>query len=788
MTPHEAGESLAAQMAADWAQGERLPAEHYLEQNPELLDQPEEAVRLIYEEVCQRQERGEEVTAEELGRRFPRWADELAVMLDCHRLVECRLAPPVYPAVGETLGDFTLLAELGRGTHGRVFLATQPALADRPVVLKVTPRQDGEFLCLARLQHTHIIPLYGVHDFPARNLRALCQPYLGGATLAKVLDLLQAVPLAQRTGQSLVDALARTSEGLPLPGPARGPRTILGRLAYAEAIAWIGACLADGLHYAHERGLVHLDLKPSNVLLEADGQPLLLDFHLSRHPVLVGQVVDEGIGGTRQYMSPEQAAAYTAACQRLPVPVTVDGRSDVYSLGRLLYAALGRQPTDTGLDLPPLPRCNPRVSPGLADVIHRCLAANPADRYGSAADLAADLRRHLADLPLRGVPNRSLAERWRKWRRRRPMAPRWVSLVLALLGTGLILGAGALERLQDARDALREGRAQIQRQAYADAQGTLDRGRGRVAALPGCRALVREIDAELDEARRAAAAQQLHALAERLRLLVGGESLHAQELRTLDAHCRAIWEVRTLLADRATGLVQAEQARADLIDLALLWSDVKHRLAPDNQAARAEATTLRDEAEALCGTHSPWQHVILGRTLLARGELDRAAAELEKAVEVRPQDFWAHYYSGLCAYRRGRSAQAINALTVAIALAPQFAPAYHNRALAHAACGQTVAAMRDYDRALELAPELAAAALNRGILHYQQGRFAAARADLERALQRGADPAVTWYNLALMDLARGDRPAARASAVRALDHDSTHTGARRLLDQLGSIK
>jgi serine/threonine protein kinase/Tfp pilus assembly protein PilF len=441
-------DSRLAEMTAAWARGERLPAEHFLGRHPELIDQPEEAVRLIYEEVCLRQERGEEVPTEELGRRFPRWARELAVMLDCHRLVEARLAPPDFPGVGESLGDFRLIRELGRGTHGRVFLATQPTLADRPVVLKVTPRQDREFLSLARLQHTHIIPLHGVHDFPTRNLRALCQPYLGGATLGKLLDLLQPIPPAQRTGKSLVDALEQAGRESAYPLPGRGgPREALARAPYAEAVCWIGACLAEGLQYAHERGLVHLDLKPSNVLLAADGQPLLLDFHLALHPVPVGQAAPEGMGGTPECMSPEQHAAYAAARIGLPVPVAVDRRSDVYSLGRLLFTALGGDRAGDGLRLD---RCNPQVSVGLADIVQRCLAVDPADRYPDSAALAVDLRRHLAALPLCGVPNRSLRERWRKWRRRRPAALLWAGALLALAAVPTALGALALERLREA--------------------------------------------------------------------------------------------------------------------------------------------------------------------------------------------------------------------------------------------------------------------------------------------------------------------------------------------------
>ena len=355
----------------------------------------------------------------------------------------------------------------------------QSTLADRPVVLKFVPRQDGEFLSLARLQHTNIIPLYGVHDFPTRNVQALCQPYFGGATLARLLDVVRSIPPDRRTGQTLVAALAEADSRAksPLPPPTGGPRAVFAKAAHADVICWIGICLAEALHYAHDRGLVHLDLKPANVLLASDGQPLLLDFHLAIHPLAAGEAVPAGMGGTPGYMSPEQTAAYRAGRQGLPTPMNVDRRSDVYSLGRLLYAALADDNVNGAL--PRLERCNPSVSIGLADIIHRCLAESPADRYANAALLAADLRLHLADLPLSGAPNRSLRERWSKWRRRRTTSLLGAGLLLALVVAGLALGTTALERFHDAREALRDGQMQIQQGRSADAIRTLSRGVGR---------------------------------------------------------------------------------------------------------------------------------------------------------------------------------------------------------------------------------------------------------------------------------------------------------------------
>jgi tetratricopeptide (TPR) repeat protein len=765
----EAASTLAAELVSEmirrWRQGEHLLPEDFLARHPELWEHPEAVADLIYEELCLRQEYGPGVPLEQVLSRFPQWRPQLEVLFDCQRVLGPPRAAPQFPAAGESLGDFFLLAELGRGAQGRVFLASQLSLGDRPVVLKLMPCEGHEHLSLARLQHTHIVPLYSVQDHPQRRLRALCMPYFGGATLAQLLETLAPLPPARRTGQDLLEALDRIQAAVPLMAPARGPaRQALARASYVQAVCWVGACLADALQYAHERGLVHLDLKPSNVLLAADGQPMLLDFHLAREPLRPDDEGPPWLGGTAGYMSPEQQAAVRAAGQGRKVTRAVDGRSDIHSLGVLLYEALGGDPPLPGGQRRPLHHSNAQVSVGLADVVGKCLADDPGRRYPHMTALAADLRRHLADLPLAGVRNRSLVERWQKWRRRRPHGATLAAMMLAVLTAAGAVALGALThingRIDQARTALYDGQVQMAQGQWQGALRTLQRGHAASWGLPWQNDLARALARQLRRARqgqaaanRAAAADALHQLADRVRFLYGADQLAPEALRELETYCRAFWDKRRratecLTAAGGGGLEAA--VRDDLLDLAIFWADLQVRLAPpeEKEQGRRQALTVLAQAEVLCGPSpvldeerrihggagalpgtptaarggnrsdqgTAWEHYALGRALLRSGELERAAAEVRRAVRMQPQGLWPNFYQGLCAYRQGHYADAITAYSVCIGAAPQAAGCCYNRALAFVALGRTEDALRDFDQALRLDPTLALAALNRELL------------------------------------------------------------------------
>ncbi len=815
--PFEGGddlvETLVEAIAADWKQGIRTSAEDVMARHPGLDD--EAAIRLIYEETCLRRESGQEVPTSEVVRRFPRGRAELEILLRCDRLMRPP-GPAVFPEVGDRLGDFDLLAELGRGASGRTFLASQPALADRPVVLKLMPGYLDEHLSLASLQHTHIVPLYSAQLFPDRGLRGLCMPYLGGANLSRLLADLSEIDPARRTGRDLLEALDRDRVGDPPSGPFR---RFLERASYVRAICWIGACLADALQYAHDRGLVHMDVKPSNVLIAGDGQPMLLDFHLARGPVVPGLEDIDRLGGTTGWMAPEQQSAIEAIRHGRAVEAGVDGRADVYSLGLLLDQALGGL---EGKIERKLSRRNPAVSVGLADIIEKCLRRDPKDRYASPGALAEDLRRHLEDRPLRGVPNRSLPERWRKWRRRRPHALTRGSAGLSTLAAALVVlgiaGESYRHRVAEVDAALADARRLRIAGQFAEAIHSADRGIDLARPWPFVNARASALEGERRLALRGKQAREIHELADLLRFQTGAGFALTDSARSIERRCRAIWDDRAIFdipGEPRLDEPTEQRLGEDLVELATVWADLHVRLAPSGSEdeARREALKVLDEAAAGFGSspalareryevaraiglpdlgdgpvpepRSAWEHRELGRSLLRADRFDAAADEFRAAVNLDPRDFWANFHLGVCDYRLGRFEDALSAFGICIALSPGTAQCYFDRGLALESLGRLDRAELDYSKALERDPSLAAAAFNRGLLAYKAGRPRDAEKDFRRALKSDPGPSLAGpihYNLALAQIALEDRNGAKASLAEAARLG--HTEARTLLEQL----
>ena len=394
-------------------------------------------------------------------------------------------APTGLPAAGEDFVGFRLMEELGRGTFGKVYLARQGNLADRPVVLKVTPRRDDESGVLAQLQHTNIVPVYSIHR--AQRFQVICMPYYGSTTLKDIYESLETQATLPEFGFGLISTLyvrkaARDSRqreqsdhhshdqptdelkpagsgevGLPRPEPPAETLKYLKGLTYVQAVLWVVSRLASGLVHAHERGILHLDLKPGNVLLTDEGQPMLLDFNLSMD-LKVQPSPAATVGGTLLYMSPEQIEAFRGDERRL------DGRSDIYALGIILFELLtGRQPfpipdgtRDDAVNAllrsrmrpPPPVRCwNKAVSPAIESIVKHCLEPDGAGRYRNASELQVDIERHLSHFALRYAREPSIRERAAKWMRRHPTISGTTSIAMLAVACRGDLGLGELARV-----------------------------------------------------------------------------------------------------------------------------------------------------------------------------------------------------------------------------------------------------------------------------------------------------------------------------------------------------
>jgi serine/threonine protein kinase len=384
------------------------------------------------------------------------------------------------PRVGTSFLGFHLVAELGRGASGRVYLARQGDLADRQVALKVTADEFDEPYALAQLQHTNVVPIHSAHR--AGPLCAVCMPYFGATTLADVIRDLTGRPGVPASGMDLLTTLydrrsskrstirrAESAEDLtrpsryrpapkgeptatPPPPPVSASKAtsilrMLESIGFVDACLWIGSRLADGLAHAHDRGILHLDLKPANVLFTDEGQPMLLDFNMSRDTKRLGASV-EAVGGTLPYMAPEHIEAFMGG------DVEVGARADTFSLGVILFELLARRrPYPPAIDRPaeeliaarragplPLRPLNRAVSPAVESIIRKCLEPDPERRYPSAQDLGDDLRLQLAHRPLRFAPEPSPKERLHKWFRRHPRLGSWTTAVIATVAAFSLIG------------------------------------------------------------------------------------------------------------------------------------------------------------------------------------------------------------------------------------------------------------------------------------------------------------------------------------------------------------
>ena len=447
---HDQLESAYAAFCDAWLDGQRLDVDTFCRDHPECRA----TLQLRIEEFIAMD------ACLESGDGLP-----LSVPLGAH--------PAEEEVAGETLGDFRIIREIGRGGMGVVYEAHQESL-DRRVALKVLPahltlrkatvaRFQREASTAARLEHPGIVDIYAVGEEGGNHFFAM--EFVDGAPLSRVIERLCFESASSLNGFHLGAAVAETLQ----KGKARCATRDDSRgdlsddlqeedlllhdfwnRTYIEAVCRIIARVARALDYAHDRGVIHRDVKPSNILVRENGSVVLTDFGLAREEGLPSLTVTGELSGTPHYIAPEQAS---------PKRAPLDHRVDVYSLGVTLYEMLTLiRPFDgkTSQEVlgkivarePASPRSQNTLIPRDLETV--CLTAmdkDPARRYQSADEFRQDLLNFVEYRPILARPT-GIGTRALRLIRRHPGYSALISLLLLFIIVGPIVYAVQAKRAQ----------------------------------------------------------------------------------------------------------------------------------------------------------------------------------------------------------------------------------------------------------------------------------------------------------------------------------------------------
>jgi len=494
---------------------------------PAARERSERLALVLDRYMCELETTGLPPDVERLAGEHPDLADELRSYVDSLNVLH-QMTTGLRPAAAKNgsvasgakrLGDYEIVREIGRGGMGVVYEARQLSL-NRQVALKVLPfaamldeRQIARFRteaqAAAQLHHPNIVPVHAVGQ--ERGVHYFAMQFIAGQSLEAAIKELRGAGKV-REGEAPAEPTAgekRLSGSFALPIAERDRETVASAFStrvsmrtrtFCHSAARLILQAADALHHAHQLGVLHRDVKPSNLLLDRDGKLWVTDFGLARIQTDSGVTISGDIVGTIRYMSPEQAAGQSAL---------VDARTDVYSLGATLYELLTLEPAHRGEGRqeimraiesvePPSPRSlNSAVPFDLETITLRALAKARDERYATAEEFADDLRRFLAGEPTHARRPTAI-DRAAKWALRHRRTVSLAAVFLVVLSAVSIAAAVMIAREQgrtkaalvDAKNALEQ-----KEEHYQQARDAVDElGIGvakQLATLPGAERLRR---------------------------------------------------------------------------------------------------------------------------------------------------------------------------------------------------------------------------------------------------------------------------------------------------------
>jgi tetratricopeptide (TPR) repeat protein len=711
------------------------------------------------------------------------------------------------------LGDFRIVREIGRGGMAVVYEAMQISLGRR-VALKVLPfastldarqlqRFKNEAQAAAGLHHTNIVPVFATGC--ERGVHYYAMQFIDGQTVAALISGLRAGP----TTSPVSPADEPTGPDLPTPPVAvASTQPTVREPAFFRMVATLGIQAAEALEHAHQLGIIHRDIKPANLLVENDA-PLapaghgvagegvrlwITDFGLAHCQSQSGLTMTGDLVGTLRYMSPEQALAKR---------VVVDQRTDVYSLGVTLYELLTLEPAFPGSDRQELlrqiafeePRTPRRINKAipveLETIVLKAMEKNPAERYGTAQELADDLERWLKDEPIR-ARRPTVVQRLRRWsRRHKPVVAGLAAGLLTLLVVGTVLAFAYQRRLAEtergvtaaltkAEMLLVEGDKQINHPerwlaATLLAQSAQDKAEELLAAGARTDELTKRVRQVRAAVEVAVSESRLMVELERIRLeqaaVVKEEHFDYARAAPLYAKLLGDYGVDLAAPEAAAARVQASRLREALLAALHHWARVtgdageRQQLEAVLQAAepadafrmRWRAAARRKDGAALVqlATEPQVQQLPaadiahLGQDLADMKEWAAAERLLRAAQERKPADFWLNHNLGLVLQAQGlsRAEEAVGYLRVALALRSDSPGVYLNLSNALAARGDLDGALRCLQAALQIDPNYATGHKNRGVALHKKGRLDHAIAEYQEAIRLNKDDADAYNDL-----------------------------------------